>query len=99
MTERELLDIKANIEKAKAKVSELNGKRQYMMDALRTEYDCKTVAQAQDKAEELAKDAAGTQKKIDKKMADIEERYNAVYCRDVAQSSGAAKGARPSDRR
>ena len=59
--EKYLLELKAKLDRAKTEISELAGKKAYLMDELKTKWGCETIKEA----EEL-------EKKMDKVLDDLE---------------------------
>lgn len=56
LTEEELLDLKFQITKAKNQQSEIQGKRNYLLSELADKYGCNSIAKAEKKMAELAKE-------------------------------------------
>jgi hypothetical protein len=73
MTERELLDLKAKITTAKNKATGLRGQRDYLMQQLADDWECKTVKEAEAKVKQFDADIAKLDKKIEEGIAEIEE--------------------------
>lgn len=76
MNERELLQLKEEIEEAKQKVSELKGERQALMKRLKEEWDCETIEQAQSKVAEMEEQSEQLSKEIDKGLIELNEKLN-----------------------
>jgi predicted nuclease with TOPRIM domain len=76
MTEKQLLDLKENVADAKQKVAELTGQNTALMNQLKTDYSCKTIAEAEDKLAKMDKDIFIIDKKIEDGVKDLEEKYN-----------------------
>jgi len=74
-TEEDLLDLKEDIEKAKSLISELTGKKEYLMEQLESQWGCKTVAQAEKKSKKLEKELTELNEKIVEGIADLQEKY------------------------
>jgi len=53
MKEQELLQLKERITNAKAKVNELKGRHNYLMQELVQQWNCKTVAEAEAKVNNM----------------------------------------------
>jgi hypothetical protein len=53
MKEQELLQLKERITNAKAKVNELKGRHNYLMQELAQQWGCKTVAEAEAKVNNM----------------------------------------------
>lgn len=53
MNERELLNLKSRIEQAKAKVNELRGRKNYLVQELEEKWQCTTMQQAEAKIKEM----------------------------------------------
>ncbi len=75
MDEKQLLELKEEIETAKSKISELTGTQKQLMKDLKTEWDCTTLEQAEKKHEELGKEINVLSDKIDKGVKELNEMY------------------------
>jgi len=73
MNERQLIELKEQINEAKAKVEQLNGRKTYLMEKLEKDYKCKSVQQATRQLEELRSKATKLDQQIQKSMAEIEK--------------------------
>lgn len=76
LSEKELLDLKANVEKAKTKVSELKGQQTALMKQLKEEFDCNSIEEAETKLEEYSKTIHILEKKIKKGVEEVENMLN-----------------------
>lgn len=76
MDEKGLLSIKKEIDDAKAKVSELTGKQQYLLQELKQKWGCSSVSEAEKELKSLEKEIADLDAKIKKGMKEVEEKYN-----------------------
>jgi len=74
MTEKELLNLKGEIDAAKAKVSELTGKQKYLKKQL-LEWDCKSVEDAVEKLRNMGEEVEKLTEKIDERVRAIKEQY------------------------
>jgi chromosome segregation ATPase len=66
LNERELLDLKKQIQQSKTKVSELQGTRDYLLKQLKKDWDCDSIKQAKAKIQ-------GLQDSIEKLDLDIKK--------------------------
>jgi type VI protein secretion system component VasK len=57
-TERELLRMKEQVDRAKTQVSELTGHHQYLMTQLKEEYGCSSIQQGNKKVQRLEEELA-----------------------------------------
>lgn len=73
MNEKQLLDLKKQIETAKTRTAEFQGQREYLLKELKRQYDCSTIAEAKDKIKEYQKSIDGLNKLINEGMADLEK--------------------------
>ena len=76
MTEQQLLDLKENVAEAKQKVSELTGQQTVLLNQLKTDWDCKTIKEAEDKLAEMEKNISVIDKKIEKGIKELEKKYS-----------------------
>lgn len=76
LSEKELLSIKDDIDKAKAKVHELTGRQKYLLEELKSKWKCSSVEEAQKELERLEKEISQLDTKIKKGMYEVEEKYN-----------------------
>jgi len=75
MTEEELLDLKKEIDEAKAKVSELTGKQKYLKKQL-LEWQCKNMKEAVEKLENMRAEMEKLAKEINERIERIKTQYN-----------------------
>lgn len=73
-TEKELLDLKNQIDSAKIKVSELTGQQNALMEQLK-EWGCKTIEEAESKLKEMETSISDFDVKIAKGIEDLEKKY------------------------
>jgi hypothetical protein len=76
MSEKELLELKEEINDAKTKTSELTGQQNAVLQQFKNEFGCKTINEAKTKLAEIEKTIAIQEKKIAKGVGEIEEKYN-----------------------
>lgn len=76
MTEQELLNLKEKVDKAKTTVSELTGQLNALKKQLKDNWDCKTIEEAEEKLKNMEKNISILEKKIDKGVKELEEKYN-----------------------
>jgi hypothetical protein len=75
MTEKELLELKEDVSEAKIKVSELTGQEKALTNQLKTDWGCKTIAEAEKKLKEMDDEIASIDKKIEVGVKELEEKY------------------------
>ena len=75
MTKQELLDLKSDVAEAKSKVSELTGQKTALMSQLKTDWDCKTIKEAEDKLQEMENSISKLEKKIETGVSELENKY------------------------
>jgi hypothetical protein len=76
MKQKDLLDLKDEIEEAKIKVTSLKGKKELLMSQLKEKWKCETVEEAEDLLMEKRKEVKTLSTKLDKKLAEIQEEYD-----------------------
>lgn len=76
MTEKDLLDLKSQIDDAKTSVSELKGQQTALLKQLKENYKCNTIEEADKLVEKMRKDIATLQKQIDEHTAELEKKYD-----------------------
>lgn len=75
LNEQQLLDLKEDVELAKQKVSELTGQSTVLLNQLKIDWGCKTIKEAEDKLAEMEKSISILDKKIEKGIEELEEKY------------------------
>lgn len=78
MNKEELLEIKDEIEQAQKKVSQLQGRKEYLMKQLWEEWKCKDIEQGQKKLNQIKKDIEDLDEKIRKGTQKVEVKYNEI---------------------
>lgn len=76
MSEKQLLTIKSKIEQAKSSVSELTGRRKYLLQELREKWKCKTRKSAGAKLEEMEDEVEQLEDQIKKGLSKVEEKFD-----------------------
>jgi len=76
MTEKDLLDLKQQIDDAKTSVSELKGQQTALLKQLKDAYKCNTIKEAEALAEKMRKEIATLQQQIDTHVAELEKKYD-----------------------
>lgn len=74
-TEKELIELKGQIDSAKTKVAELNGQKSALMKQLE-EWGCKTIEEAEKKLKEMETEVSNLDIKIASGVKELEEKYN-----------------------
>lgn len=75
MTERDLLNMKKEIDEAKVTISKLEGSEQVLIDQLKKNWGCATVEEAKKKLNKLERDVEKQSDQIKQGLADIGEKY------------------------
>lgn len=75
MNEQQLLDLKHQIDQAKSKAAELKGEQKSLMQQLKKDWECDTIAQAEKNVKEMEKEITTLDDKIKKGVEELEERY------------------------
>ena len=75
MTEKNLLELKDQIEDAKANVAELKGQQTILMQQLKTNYNCKSIEEAETLLAKWKKEVDKMQMQIDEGLKELEEKY------------------------
>lgn len=73
--EKDLLDLKEKVDKAKSQLSEAKGRKEYLIQQLQTDWDCTTVEQANKLLEQMEGDIEQLDEQIEEKMDEIKEKY------------------------
>ena len=75
MTEKNLLELKDQIDEAKASVAELKGQQTILMQQLKTNYNCKSIEEAETLLAKWKKEVDKMQMQIDEGLKELEEKY------------------------
>jgi len=75
MTEKELLELKEDIEEAKQKVSELKGERQALMKRLKEDWNCGSLEEAEKKLKEMSEQVEKLSDEITEGMEELESKF------------------------
>jgi uncharacterized protein YukE len=75
MNESNLLRLKQQIEKAKTTISELSGRKQYLMKQLKDNWECSSVEEAKEKMAILSNEIEELNLKIESGIQELEEKY------------------------
>lgn len=76
MEKEDLMDLKIQIDQAKEKVSELKGKRQYLLSELKEQWGCSTIEEAKEKIERLIIKIEKLEQTIQSGMKKLDEYYD-----------------------
>ncbi len=76
MDEKELLKLKEEIEKAKSKVSELKGRKEYLLQELQDKWGCASVEEAQNKIDTLEAEINELETTIEREIGELENEYD-----------------------
>jgi predicted nuclease with TOPRIM domain len=74
MNERELLQLKKDIEESKQKVSELKGEKQALMKQLKEDWNCSTLDEANEKLKEMQQKAEEMEQEIEQETMELEHK-------------------------
>ncbi len=76
-TERELLDLKEKVEKAKTTISGLEGQKTALVNQFKADFKVTTMKDAEAKLSTLTDEITSLEKEIESKVAEIENKYPA----------------------
>ena len=74
MDEKGLLQLKDKIAQAKAKASEIQGQREYLIKELKNQWNCKNIEEATSKIEQMANEVERLDKQIKEGISTIQEK-------------------------
>lgn len=75
MEEERLLQLKEELEELKSEVSRLEGKQQTILENLKEQFGCSSIADAEKLLSTMDEEIQQLQEKIDKQLEKIEEKY------------------------
>lgn len=75
MTEKDLINLKEQIDDAKQSVSELKGQQTALLRQLKDTYKCSSIEEAEKLADKMKQDIDKLQKQIDEGCRELEEKY------------------------
>ena len=73
MNEKELLELKEEIEEAKSEQSQLKGRLDGLLEQLQKDWGCKTIAEAEKKLKKLDEEIEQLQDQITKQTTELEK--------------------------
>jgi flagellar biosynthesis chaperone FliJ len=73
--EKELMRLKDKIEKARSKLDQATGQKEYLLQQLRRDWGCQSYAEARQKYNELLAQYNELQAQIDEKLQTIGDKY------------------------
>jgi septal ring factor EnvC (AmiA/AmiB activator) len=76
MTEKDLLELKEEIEEAKQKVSELKGEKQALLKQLKENWKCSSIEDAEKKLVKLGEQEEQLSNQIETGIEELEEMLN-----------------------
>lgn len=76
MTEKELLELKEEIDSAKTQLAELSGQEKYLRERLKKEWGCSSIKEAEKKLGDLSVEVDALETKYTELSAQIREKYN-----------------------
>jgi len=76
MNEKQLLQLKEEIESAKTQMAELSGRQKYLREQLKKEWQCETVEEAEKKLQELITEVQKLEEKCEELFKQIQEKYD-----------------------
>jgi len=75
MNEKQLLELKDKIDRARSEQSELKGKKSAIMDTLKKKFNCSTIKQAQKKLQDIKAEITVIEHKKEKGIKELQEVY------------------------
>lgn len=75
-TEKELLELKKQVDAAKVAISELEGQKKAQLKQLQEDWGCKTVEEAEKKLAKMRKEVETLETQIETGIEELEEMYN-----------------------
>ena len=76
MDERKLLELKKEIERAKGKLSELKGQKEYLLKELKEKWGCDSIEVAKEKVQELISSIETLETEIEKEIEELQNEYD-----------------------
>ena len=76
MDKDKLLEIKEQIDQAKTQISQLKGRKEYLIQQLNDEWGCSSVKEAKAKLEEMKEQIQDLDSKIQKGIKELEQEYD-----------------------
>ena len=76
MEKTQLLELKEQIDTAKQQVSQLEGRKEYLMQQLKEQWKCSTIPAAEKKVKELEKEISDLDEQIQDGVKELEEKYD-----------------------
>lgn len=76
LTEDDLVALKRKITQAKSTQSEIQGKRDYLLQELSTKWECSSIAEAEMKMKALGKDVEKLEKEINDTLVVIGKKWH-----------------------
>ena len=76
LNERQLLDLKDQVEEAKTRVSELNGQKQVLMKQLKDEWNCESTEEGDKEISRMLVEIKALDEKIQEETKELQEKYN-----------------------
>ena len=75
MNKDQLLELKDQIDAAKQQVSQLKGRKEYLMQQLKEQWNCSTVKEAEKRSKELTEEINTLDSQIQEGIKELEEKY------------------------
>lgn len=75
MNEKQLLELKEQIDVSKSKLSELKGRKQVLMGTLKEKWGCSTVSQAEEKMRKFKGEISDLEDRKEQGIKVLEENY------------------------
>jgi len=79
MDEKQLLNLKKEIDLAKTKVAELNGEKKHLMQELKDIWKCATLGEGEKLLERMKNEIDRMNKEIEEGLQKIGEEYDAIH--------------------
>jgi len=75
MEEKDLLKLKKQIDEAKSEVQQLKGRKEYLIQQLKKDWDCEGLEQAEKKLDEYKKEVEELENRIFKQTNELKQKY------------------------
>ena len=79
MTEKDLMNLKEELNQAKDKVAGLQGQHDLLMKQLKETWECKTTQEAEKALAKMEKDVEEMSTTIERKMQEIQKAYQVIH--------------------
>lgn len=76
ITEKQLLNLKNSIKQSQSEISELQGRKKYIIQQLKTDWECNSIKEAKQKLNDFKEKVDKIDSDIESKLEDLAELYN-----------------------